>query len=462
MRLKSQPLYAYQQRAQTFSYDKTKIGFFVFYGGGKSYLILEWLVSAWLQGKMVLPALVLCPGAAHIRQWVTEVKKHTEGLSTVGVLGEEPKKRIECLETEADIHIINYDAFRSPKLFDWFKARPRQYQTIIADESTRLKDGQTKRFKTINKLFWQIPYRAILTGMPILEKPEELWGQYFFLDQGETFSRSFWEFRYRYFAPGGPWAPYDWSLKQGAGEQIAERIKQTSLYIPKTEILSELPPKVYNEIVFEMPDDTRVKYEELKKEFRTELDSGKVIETIWAPVKAMKLHQLAQGLVYLENDAHETLNIDKVEWIVENVPDMLQQGPVIIWGYLLKQLYLVYAALEVAEIKTSLFTGDMRDKQEQLDAFLQGKTNVLVASVQAGHEGLNLQRACHAIYASSPPHRGMRNNSEDRCHRLGSQIHESVTYWDLITTRSIDVVYRNFHKTKGELADLILKHLHED
>ncbi|MCI0551076.1 MAG: hypothetical protein L0287_08975, partial [Anaerolineae bacterium] len=87
--------------------------------------------------------------------------------------------------------------------------------------------------------------------------------------------------------------------------------------------------------------------------------------------------------------------------------------------------------------------------------FLAGDARFFVSNPAAGGVGLNLQGKCqNVIYYSNSFDALHRWQSEDRTHRMGTQ--GSVTYFDLVASRSIDrLILRNL-RDKKSVSDLTL------
>lgn len=485
--MKSSALYPYHTRVSEFVKDKPRAGIFVGFGGGKTYLSLKWLEDMCtkygyhcVRQAGVLPALVLVMGSL-IDQWGKEIEKHSD-FTYVLVKGS-AEKRVNALKVEgADIYVVNYDIFRSPpvlKLFGmthtvetthdgkirhYFRGpKSTRFNTVIVDESTMLKEARTQRFKSLRVPCQHIPYRTILTGKPILEKPEELWGQMLFLDDGETLGKSFWKFRDTYFSPGPPWDPYAWELKPGAEQAIAAKLNCLCIRVPEEEVEAELPPKRYVKVHFEMPPSVRKRYEQLRKEFCMELLEGGTYDTMWAVTRSQKMHQLCQGIFYKEGDEYELHHTLKLDWLRDNVPLMLKEGPILIWTHLVRLIPLIAAALKPIPVRTFKGEGmNNQQREEAKEAFISGKVDVLILSERMGYAGHDLWRANKAVFYSTDHPAGMRENAEKRCHRIGSEIHDKVTYYDLLFTNSMDEVVLDTIRSKANMAEAILKHVRKE
>jgi len=455
--MKSLPLYPFQEKINSFCATKNRVGIFTFYGSGKTYLSLQWLENRSKTEKM-FPVLVFTLKSL-VPQWVNQIQLHSS--YTVRSVTGTAKQRLAQLQKEAEIYVINYDAIRSKPLLKFLQQAT--FNTIIADESTALKEARTKRSSLIIKLFKTVLYKALLSGKPITEDPIEIWSQMLFLDNGASFGSSFWKFRHTYFTPGPPWRPYDWDLKIGANKAIGKILSKRCIYLRKEDILHELPLKHYNRIHFKMPSVLKKIYTDFKRNFQVKLPSGKILQTKWAMVKGGKLHQICNGFVYTVFKEASILDSTKLDWLKDNILSMLHTGPVLIWSCFLAQLVETKLLLDSMEIGVEYYHGGLSSsKRNEIEQdFQKGKFDVLLLSQGAAYAGLNLQRACHSIFLSTSYHASWRANAEDRCHRLGSEQHSSIEYYDLLMENSIDEVVLKAIEKKESVSAAILKHIKE-
>ena len=484
--MKSQALYPYHTRVSNFAQDKPKVGIFVGFGGGKTYLSLKWLEDmCQLYGygcrhvNSPLPALVLTLKTG-IHHWGEQIEQHSNFTSSlVRGTGEQ---RVNAFKRKADIYVTSYDLFRSPKMLKAFgmthitettyDGKVKHYfrgtertglHTVIVDESTSLKNVRAQRFKALRVPCVQMNYRAILTGKPILERADEIWGQMLFLDDGETFGGSFWRFRNTYFSEGPPWDPYTWTLKPGAEQKIAAKLDRLCIRISEEEVSAQLPPKRYIKVPFEMPKSVRRRYEQLRDEFCMEKLDGDTFETKWAPARSQKMHQLCQGIFYKEANKYELVHTMKLDWLQENIPLMLKEGPTLIWTHLVRLIPLIAKVL--SPIPLCIYKGEGMNNAERDEseiAFKSGKVDLMILSERMGYAGLDLWRANQAVFYSTDYPAGFRDNAEDRCHRIGSEIHEAVTYYDLVFKDSMDEVVLRAIQEKLNMTEEILKHIRRE
>ena len=462
--MKTASLYPFQDRVAEFTENKPRVGIFTFFGSGKTFMSIRWIEQLYLQQRAPLPVLVLTLKST-VGQWGEEIEKHCFRSSSL--LTGNIESRLKALSTPADFYIVNYDAVRSPRLKK--ALMQKRFKTVLADESGQfLKNARTARYAAWRKILKDTPYRALLTGKVILERPEDVWSQMLFLDDGESLGTSFWKFRYTYFSPGPPWRPYEWELKVGAGEKIATLMRRRCIQIKEEDVEIELPPRRDFTIKLKMSSKSRELYEKLRDDFATELPDGAQYETKWAMARTSKMHQLCQGFLYNDScdgtkGTWQEIDGTKIEWLRENLPLMIQNGPVLVWSCFKAMQARIAQMLEEEKIAYGSIHSELSDSartQVRLD-FTEGKFDVFLLSQQIAAAGLNLQRANQAIFTCTDYKAALRENAEKRCRRIGSQIHEHITYYDLIMDKSVDQAVLLAIKHKTNIAEEILKHLRE-
>lgn len=417
-------------------------------------MALQWLEDHGLP----TPTLILCPKTL-IRQWGNEIEKHTDWDYII--LGSDSKevrgKKKLIFEDRAPIVITNYEAFMGARR-DVITGTA--WGALIIDESTAFKNPRTLRFKHYKKLLVRPQHRLLLSGAPILEDLMDIWSQMYMMDFGKTFGDNFWKFRTEYFNPGPPWKPFEWVPKRDAVERITEKLRDSCILVSKDEVENELPEKRYIRVELPLPMPTRIAYEELRKQFRLELDGQLVVDTMWAAVRANKLHQMAQGFLYGQEGGEALwLHNQKGEWLAESIRMIVKTGPTIVWVPYKAQLERLHQELEVSHV---VLHGDMtqEERNASVECFKKGGVDVIIMTIAAGYAGLNLPEASNAIFLGCDFSASHRMNAEDRCHRVDSK-HKCVTYYDVVCAHTIDVHVLDVLSGKAELADEVVKHLKE-
>jgi len=258
------------------------------------------------------PTLVLGPLRVARDVWTTEVEKwqHLSGLKVVSITGTAAERKT-ALRAKAHVYATNYDNL------PWLEEEldgAWPFRRIVADESTRLKNFRLrqggKRAKVLGKIahtkvdsFWN------LTGTPSPNGLKDLWGQQWFIDQGQRLGRTYSAFEQRWFSVqrGSNGYPGPAVIMPGAADQIMERLADCSLTIDPEDWFDLKEPLV-NVIEVELPATARRHYRELERQFLTEI-KGNAIEALNAAAKSMKLLQLANGAAYVEEGSDATVEV---------------------------------------------------------------------------------------------------------------------------------------------------------
>lgn len=248
--------------------------------------------------KLGIPVMVLAPVNAALITWPDEFKKWAPDLRYI-VLHGPNKAHLATTCHNYDVVIMNFEG-----LYWWYdmvqkrRIKLRKY-FVIWDESSMLKNPTTKRWMIMAEAMpiWS-PYRVCLSGTPMPSHLEDLWGQYYLLDEGKSLCREIYQFRNRWF----DWNPdtYTSTIREGAEQQIYKAIAPITDRMGEQDWMN-LPPVIHNNIVLRLPNKLRKMYDELEREFMLEFPNG-IAEANSEGVLASKLRQFLQGAVYIKDD----------------------------------------------------------------------------------------------------------------------------------------------------------------
>ena len=285
-------------------------------GGGKTVTTLTALDNLSMV-EDVFPALVLAPLRVARSTWPEEVKKwpHLAHIR-VSVITGTAKQRERALAEEADIYCTNYDNLvwlRKELGEDW------PFKTVVADEFTRLKSYRIRQGGSRARALGQVAHTHVsrfigLTGTPAPNGVKDLWGQIWFLDQGERLGKTFSAFEQRWFRKGYDGyslVPYDHTQKE-----VEDKLRDICLTVQGLQVDEPITSPVY----VDLPPTARKVYDEMEKEmFAVINDEG--VEAANAAVRTQKCLQLANGALYIDEDgnweaAHDA-KLDALESIIE-------------------------------------------------------------------------------------------------------------------------------------------------
>ena len=274
----------------------------------------------------VYPALILAPLRVARTTWPTEVKRwnHLSHISIKPIVGTQ-KQRERAAEADADIFTTNYDNL--VWLRAWYGDR-WPFKTVVADELTRLKSFRIRQGGSRARALGQVAHTHVtrfigLTGTPAPNGVKDLWGQTWFIDQGERLGRTYSAFEQRWFKRG--YDGFSLVAYDHTQEEVQEKLKDVCLTVDAVSAMNVDEP-VVRPVYVDLPTPARRVYEEMEKELFAELASGEVIEAANVMVKTQKLLQLANGTMYVDEEhnweAVHTAKLSALDSIIEEANGM--------------------------------------------------------------------------------------------------------------------------------------------
>lgn len=383
----------YQEKAIRFMLERACAGLFLDPGMGKTsitYAAFEVLRHQGLVNRM----LVLAPLRVCYSTWPAEAKKWSEfSHLKVGVLHGPDKKAV--LEGDYDVLVINYEGLK------WLEAQKCVLpEMLVIDESSKVKNVSTQRFKVLKKLIQRFRRRYILTGSPAANGLMDLFGQVYAMDQGATFGPYITHFRNEFFFQTG-FGGYEWKLKPGAEKAIHERLAPRVMRLDAKDYL-ELPPLVEVTVEVELPPDARKLYDQMETQLMVLLGSDQVTASN-AAVATMKCRQIAAGGLYNDAAAKTFINLHsaKADAVADLVDELEGQPALVAYDFKhdLDRLRAVLGA-HVPHIGGGVSAAQSQSLVDQWNA---GELPVLLGHPQSMSHGLNMQESGRAIIFHSLP-----------------------------------------------------------
>ena len=419
-------------------------------GLGKTVSTLTALDALFLAGED-RPALVLSPLRVARSTWPEEARKwrHLRHVSVVPVVGTEAERRA-ALRLDASVYATNYENL--PWLTEYFGAR-WPFRTLVADESTKLKGFRlrqgTKRAKALARIAHTHITRFIeLTGTCAPNGLTDLWGQLWFLDQGQRLGRTFDAFRTRWFQQN--YDGFGYRAMPHAQQEIQERLRDICLTVDARDWF-DLREPIVNNIYVDLPPAARRMYREMEKQMFTEI-SGHGVEAVNAAARTGKCLQLANGAAYVDDAGNWKEVHDAKLAALDDIIEEAAGAPVLV-AYQFKS--------DLARLLRAFPQGRVLDKDPQtIGEWNAGRIPVLFAHPASAGHGLNLQDGGNILAFF-----GLNWNLEERLQilerigpvrQLQAGHDRPVFIHNILARDTVDELVLERIETKREVQDILL------
>ena len=242
-------------------------------------------------------------------------------------------------------------------------------------------------------------------------------------------------------------------------DKLHAMIQPLSTRLTKEQAGLNLPPKLYQKLVFELAPEQRRVYDRLRKEYMVELEGGVLVTAALAMVRILRLQQVACGYLPNPDDPEgdpilvpsgENPRLSAfLDWLED-----IDRQQLIVWCRFTHDADLL--CRELGPARCVRYDGKVgeKDKAIALDLFRSGKRQVCIAKPSSMGMGLTLVNSSISFYYSNTFSMLERLQSEDRQHRPGQ--HNAVTYVDLTADRTVDDKILNALRAKKEIADQVV------
>lgn len=292
-------LHAYQQRAVNWQCARPHSALWLDPGLGKTAVTLT-SIAHMLSVNYLNAVVIVAPIRVCRLVWRQEAAKwrHTKDLRFSMVTGTRDQRTRALMRPNTDIFLINYEnlGWLAETLHTYFISKKKEvpFNGIVFDEISKCKNSTTDRVKSLMKVIDHFKWRTGLTGTPASNGYKDLHGQFLVLDGGQRLGRSKTAFKTRFYRKVGPFkeVPFDdteTTIKNLVGDITLEM---------SAEDYNPLPDLIVNDVVVDMNDEVRAKYEQMEKEFFLRLDNGTELEMFNQASLMNKCLQYSNGAVY--------------------------------------------------------------------------------------------------------------------------------------------------------------------
>ena len=411
-------------------------------GVGKSATSIAAIVASGL-----FPAIIVCPASLK-HNWQREFEYCKLKLKTC--ILEKGTGPIPA----SHVIIVNYDLL---------KRRETQLnrigaKCIVFDEGHLLKEPYplvNHRAAVATRIAHKIGRAIILTGTPLLNKPEELWRLLHIINPRKW--PSFAHYKFRYCTRPGPDEENvkQFTTKRGRIKRPDELRALTDpilLRRLRSQVLPFLPPKSRRSILVSLEPVDALNYKAADKDVVQWLTR---IGSLQRASDATKAIAIAKLTMLRKIAAISKLRRAFPEYI-QTWFDRTERQPLVVFGYHRDVLAGAEQICRKLGLKVSVIHGnDSHEKRNQaVESFQNGETDVFLGPIQSAGLGLNLQRASDTLFLERLWTPSPMIQAEARVERIGQKDPTTATYLDAAGT--VDEHIANVLNAKQRLIDKVV------
>ena len=331
-----------------------------------------------------------------------------------------------------------------------------RWDTIIVDEAHRFKNRQAKQTKALWKL--DARRKILLTATPYGKSPADMWALLHYMYP--RVYTSYWRFYNKYVESYQP--PGQRFAKVTGGKDLDVLAKEITPFYRRRDVsMLNLPPFTYSDVPVVLNPKQEKLYLTLVRDAYAELIGTEIILQN-ALVKFLRLQQCALDPGTMSED-FPLYPLDevpaKVEWIQEWLEDNPGEPVVITSRY---RRFVEKWLRDLAPKAT--IVGGMKTEQVQKALKEFERTGILVGSLDAIKEGLNLQKANTMIITDGTHSSVAEYQLSKRIHRAGQTRPTQVIHLvgKLSTNKwTVDLLMRRSVNQKFNEAQMLNEFLRE-
>ncbi len=382
--------------------------------------------------------IVICP-ASVVPVWVRETNERFPKIRA-RVLN---KENFFNQNDECCLWVASYTQLRRHRhLLDDTK-----FRYAILDEAQLIKNPQAKVTQACLSINAQ--KRLALSGTPIENSALDLWTIFRFLMPGLLGGRKEMENELT-------------SDSEGTIQLIRKQITPFILRRIKSEVATELPPKIENELVCTLNDDQRREYRKIS-EGAISSHSNNLREALReAPTHVFslltRLRQTCCDLALLPWNEGLSSSGSKSEILIEKLSDLATTGcKIIVFSQFTSFLKILKNEIskKINDLKILELTGSTKNRTLPVQEFeTYNGPAVILASLKAAGLGVTLKSADYVFLMDPWWNPAIEEQAIDRAHRLGRT--KPTFIYRLVTKGTVEERVRNLQHSKKETFQKII------
>ena len=417
-------------------------------GLGKTKIAID-VALYWLE-KDIVDTIFVVTKKSLVQNWVNEISTHSN-LSP-RVLSDNRRDNSHSLNAAVLLYVLNYEVCLSNQELMELFLKTCRVGTIL-DESHKIKNPEAKLTNAFLSLSGSFHRKVIMTGTPVANRPQDIWSQVKFLDDGKALGDDFETFKAKTDLPKhivGSSSDTANNLQESTEEEgdvlsygdtleeINQKIRGFSIRETKQTSGLELPEKTILSHKVVMAPLQRQIYNNYKDDLCHQIETaGRVQEDQAESVlkRLLRLVQCASNPFLVDPSYSE--QPAKLLKLNELLGTQVKSSKAIVWTSFIKNA--AWLGEQLPQMHPAVVHGEIGidRRNAAIDRFKHDDNcQLLVATPGVAKEGLTLTVANHAIFYDRSFSLDDYLQAQDRIHRISQQ--QDCFVHNLIAENTID------------------------
>jgi len=412
-------------------------------GLGKTVQILSAIASLRAAGGQKGPVLVVAPTSV-VGVWAEQATKFTPGLR-VRCVGETAARRGTTIVQEAqasDIVVTSYTLARL-EADQWREVR---LCGVVIDEAQAVKNPRTATYRALRSM--DTPWCLAVSGTPIENSLGDLWSILSLTCPG--------------LLPA--WDTFTQKVRRPIESGDVDMLERLTSYVApfilrrtKEQVATDLPDKIVDVVRVELGKEHRRIYDQYLARER-----ARILDLLAEPdanrmsvlASITRLRQLALDPALVE-DSYAHVGSAKVEYVADRLDEIVPLGHrALIFSQFTSFLARIRHVLERRGVSVVQLDGSTRNREEVVERFRSGVSQVFLISLKAGGSGLTLTEADYVYIMDPWWNPAAEEQAIDRAHRIGQT--KKVNVYRLVAADTIEAKVVELQDRKRRLISSVM------
>jgi SNF2 family DNA or RNA helicase len=369
------------------------------------------------QSGLIRRSLIVCPKPLVVN-WTRELKLWASDLPFEVIGGDSSARKAQWLASRCPVKVVNYELltrdeefFEDPELF---------FDVVVLDEAQRIKNREGKTARVVRSIARDRSWA--MTGTPIENRVEDLINLFAFIDPERV-------------PPDTP-AKLVRELTQ---DMILRRVKE--------EVMTDMPPKVIQDVYLDLSPAQRASYDMAEQEGVIHLNE------LGDTVTVQHVFELVLRLKQICNFDPRTGDSAKLDQLLADMDEVAESNrQALVFSQWVEPLELLAESLTAYGPMQYHGKVPQRERQPILDRFKADKSqHVLLMSYGTGSVGLNLQFVNYVFLFDRWWNPAIEDQAIGRAHRIGQK--ETVFVKRFVCQNTIEERIAEVLEKKRQLFD---------